>query len=131
MLNTPGSTVLTNYLTTLIRVQRHRAARVIISTQEPTLSTDLIALCSVTIVHRFTSPAWQAALRKHIKPMDDDRDTMRQIEKLETGEALVYAPSAILDKAENGSLTKANGRLLGVNVRTRITCDGGESLMAV
>lgn len=60
----------------------------IISTQEPTISTDLIALCSVTIIHRFTSPTWYAALKKHISAMgDDDKATMRQIEELETGEA--------------------------------------------
>ncbi|KAH8731841.1 hypothetical protein GQ44DRAFT_641702 [Phaeosphaeriaceae sp. PMI808] len=131
MLDTPGSKLLTNYLATLIRLQRHKGARVIISTQEPTISTDLIALCSVTVVHRFTSPAWYAALKKHINAMNNDEDTMRQIESLETGEALVYSPNAALGKAEDGSLIKAPGRLLRMHIRKRITRDGGESIMAI
>ncbi|KAH7371751.1 hypothetical protein BKA66DRAFT_423668 [Pyrenochaeta sp. MPI-SDFR-AT-0127] len=131
MLNTPGPKVLTDYLTTLIRLQRHKGARVVISTQEPTVSFDLIALCSVTVVHRFTSPAWYAALKKHINAMNNEKDIMRQIEGLETGEAMVYAPNAVLDMAEDGSLVKATGRLLRLNIRKRITRDGGESIMAV
>ncbi|KAF2826955.1 hypothetical protein CC86DRAFT_370060 [Ophiobolus disseminans] len=131
MLKTPGSKVLTDYLAKVIRLQRHFGARVIISTQEPTISTDLIALCSVTVIHRFTSPAWYAALRKHINAMDDDQATMRDIEGLETGEALVYAPNAVLGKHDDGTLVKATGRLLKLNIRDRVTLDGGESIMAV
>jgi len=131
MLKTPGSKVLTDYLTKVIRLQRHFGARVIISTQEPTISTDLIALCSVTVIHRFTSPAWYAALRKHINAMDDDQAIMRDIEGLDTGEALVYAPNAVLDKNDDGTLIKATGRLLKLNIRNRVTLDGGESKMAV
>jgi hypothetical protein len=131
MLNTPGSKILTNHLTSVIRLQRHKGARIVISTQEPTVSTDLIALCSVTVIHRFTSPAWYAALKKHISAMDDDEERMHEIEGLETGEALVYAPNAVLGKKEDGSLIKATGRLLKLNVRNRVTADGGESIMAI
>jgi DNA helicase HerA-like ATPase len=131
MLNTPGSKVLNDYLATLIRLQRHKGARVIISTQEPTVSTNLIALCAVTVIHRFTSPAWYAALKKHINAMDKGEDTMCQIEGLETGEALVYSPNAVLGKSDDGSLEKATGRLLRLNIRKRITRDCGESVMAV
>lgn len=56
MLNTPGSRVLTDYLAKVVRLQRHQGARVVISTQEPTISADLIALCSITVMYRFTSP---------------------------------------------------------------------------
>ncbi|KAH7079616.1 hypothetical protein FB567DRAFT_125993 [Paraphoma chrysanthemicola] len=131
MLNTPGSKVLNDYLATLIRLQRHKGARVVISTQEPTVSTDLIALCAVTVVHRFTSPAWYLALKRHINAMDDDKDTMRQIEGLDTGEALVYSPNAVLEKHFDGSLVKATGRLMRLSIRKRITRDGGESIMAI
>jgi DNA helicase HerA-like ATPase len=131
MLNTPGSKVLTEYLTRVIRLQRHLGARVVISTQEPTVSTDLIALCSVTVIHRFTSPAWYNALKKHINAMDDDEKIMHSIESLETGEAFVYAPNAVLDKNEDGTLAKATGRLLKLNIRDRVTLDGGESIMAI
>jgi DNA helicase HerA-like ATPase len=131
MLKTPGSKVLTEYLTKVIRLQRHLGARVVISSQEPTVSTDLIALCSVTVIHRFTSPAWYNALKKHINAMDGDEKIMHDIEGLETGEAFVYAPNAVLDKNEDGTLVKATGRLLRLNIRDRVTLDGGESIMAV
>ncbi|KAJ4348927.1 hypothetical protein N0V95_005053 [Ascochyta clinopodiicola] len=131
MLDTPGSKVLTNYLTAVIRLQRHQGARIVVSTQEPTIATDLVALCSVIVIHRFTSPAWYAALRRHINAVDDDKAIMEQIESLETGEALVYAPHAVLGKNEDGSLIKATGRLMKVNIRNRVTLDGGASIMAV
>jgi DNA helicase HerA-like ATPase len=131
MLNTPGSKVLTDYLTKVIRLQRHLGARMVISTQEPTVSTDLIALCSVTVIHRFTSPTWYAALKKHINAMDDDEKIMHEIEGLETGEAFVYAPNAVLGKNDDGTLIKATGRLLRLSIRDRVTLDGGESIMAV
>ncbi|KPM44128.1 hypothetical protein AK830_g2417 [Neonectria ditissima] len=60
------SRTLTEALLSTIRLQRHLGARVIISTQEPTVSPKLIDLCSVTIVHRFTSPAWLKALERHL-----------------------------------------------------------------
>ena len=131
MLDTPGSKILTDHLTRVIRLQRHQGARVIISTQEPTIATELIALCSVTVMHRFTSPTWYVALRKHINAVDDDKEIMQQIENLETGEALVYSPNAVLGKNDDGSLIKATGRLLRLNVRNRVTLDGGASIMAV
>ncbi|KAF1848037.1 uncharacterized protein K460DRAFT_279645 [Cucurbitaria berberidis CBS 394.84] len=131
MLDNPGSKSLTAYLATLVRLQRHKGARVVISTQEPTVSTDLIALCSVTIVHRFTSPTWYAALKKHISAMDDDKAIMQQIECLKTGEALIYSPNTALGKNDDGNIRKATGRLLKVNIRMRVTRDGGESVMAI
>jgi DNA helicase HerA-like ATPase len=131
MFNTSGSKILTDYLTRVIRLQRHQGARVVISTQEPTIATDLISLCSITVMHRFTSPTWYAALRKHINAVEDDRDIMQQIEALDTGEALVYSPNAVLGKNEDGSLRKAISRLLRVNVRNRVTLDGGASILAV
>ncbi|KAK3331156.1 hypothetical protein B0H66DRAFT_598651 [Apodospora peruviana] len=47
---------LTENLLSTIRLQRHLGARVLIATQEPTISHKLLDLCSVTVVHRFTSP---------------------------------------------------------------------------
>jgi hypothetical protein len=82
-------------------------------------------------VHRFTSPVCYNALKKHISAMDDDKAIMRQIEGLETGEALVYSPSAVLGQNEDDSLVKATGRLLRLNIRKRVTQDGGDSIMAV
>ncbi|KAG8166428.1 hypothetical protein KVR01_002117 [Diaporthe batatas] len=60
------ASALTEQLLATIRLQRHLGARVVISTQEPTVSPRLLDLCSVTIVHRFTSPEWLRALRRHL-----------------------------------------------------------------
>lgn len=60
------SNALTSTLLTTIRLQRHLGARIIISTQEPTISPALLDLSSVTIVHRFTSPEWLRALKSHL-----------------------------------------------------------------
>lgn len=60
------SETLTERLLSAIRLQRHLAARVFISTQEPTISPKLLDLCSATIVHRFTSPEWLMTLKAHL-----------------------------------------------------------------
>lgn len=57
---------LTKSLETAIRIQRHIGTRVIISTQEPTISPRLLDLCSATIVHRFSSPDWLTMLKNHL-----------------------------------------------------------------
>lgn len=66
MMDSTEATELTNALLSTIRLQRHVAARIFISTQEPTISPKLLDLCSVTIVHRFSSPAWLSVLKGHL-----------------------------------------------------------------
>ena len=58
----------TNTLLATVRLQRHLGVRVIVSTQEPTVSPALLDLSSVTIVHRFTSPEWLRSLKAHLAP---------------------------------------------------------------
>ncbi|KAI1363206.1 hypothetical protein F5Y08DRAFT_354724 [Xylaria arbuscula] len=166
--DTSDCEVLTNSLLSAIRFQRHLGARIIISTQEPTISPKLLDLCSITIVHRFSSPDWLNALTKHlagiskvskltnkVQDMDlndgseednfrgprgisvssDDPilDLFAQIVELRTGEALVFAPSAVVSLATHGSKTmpqKVAHRVLRVVMRARITADGGRSIMA-
>ncbi|KAF5648000.1 P-loop containing protein [Fusarium sp. NRRL 52700] len=60
------SQAFTESLLSTIRLQRHLGVRVIVSTQEPTVSTRLLDLCSMTIVHRFTSPDWLQVLKRHL-----------------------------------------------------------------
>jgi hypothetical protein len=115
----------------VIRLQRHQGVRVIVSTQEPTIATELIALCSIIFMHRFTSPAWYAALKQHINVVENNADIMQYVEALDTGEALVYSPNAVLGKNADGSLIKPTGRLMKVSIRNRVTLDGGTSIMAV
>ncbi|KAH6666530.1 hypothetical protein F5X68DRAFT_177017 [Plectosphaerella plurivora] len=169
----PESRTLTDNLLGIIRLQRHLGARIIISTQEPTVSPKLLDLCSVTIVHRFTSPDWLRTLQGHLAgvsymsagsdesgtPIDEANlyrgavrplalggknagmELFAKIVSLRTGEALVFSPSAIIDLRGEGDAqaddidTKAQvirlaHRALRVQIRTRLTLDGGRSVMA-
>lgn len=160
-----AATRFTDNLLQVVRQQRHLAARVIVATQEPTLAPRLLDLCTITIVHRFTSPEWMRALRAHLASVsstnasngnghggsgdtdDDARDprdlkaVFHQIVNLSAGEALLFAPSAMLDVAEDraaagaGSGVVAAVQKLGmsyakIRVRNRLTADGGKSILA-
>lgn len=128
----PGAKSLNEALLQTIRLQRHHGARVIVSTQEPTLLTDLIALCSVTVIHRFSSPEWFSAIRRHIPIADEDRDDlMRKIESLKTGQAIVYSPNTVLGSDDCGNLIMGTSGMIDVQVRRRLTNDGGQSVLAV
>src|ERR1700727_2990845 len=106
MTDTPASKDLTESLLRVTRQQRHYGARVIISTQEPTISPRLIDLCSMLIIHRFSSPEWFDLIRKHVSIGDTDKASLenlfRRIINLRVGEALLFAPSAILNKQGEG-----------------------------
>ena len=153
---------LTNTLLSVIRLQRHLGARIVISTQEPTISPSLLDLCSVTIAHRFTSPHWMCSLKAHLAALATnspqlDSDTecysantnelsgsyskkkaidriFGEIVRLRVGEALLFAPTAIvgLRLDSNGSTeTKRLGtEFIKIRVRNRLTEDGGKSVMA-
>ena len=163
MTDTPAAKQLTETLLAIIRQQRHYGVRVIISTQEPTITPRLIDLCSVTVIHRFFSPEWFSALRRHIAPVRSQRkrsrsrnpgsngvegdsddygenendgndetadELFRNISGLGTGEALVFAPSAILGMTPSGTTKKAD-KLFKMKMRKRVTWDGGKSLVCV
>lgn len=188
---------LTDKLLGTIRLQRHLGARIIISTQEPTISPRLLDLCSVTIVHRFTSPDWLATLKQHLagastlvdvvpgadEPGDfeliehesssnniSENDNgeggesiptkgskytgihplsvktanvaaglFREIVSLRTGQALMFAPNAVIGMRETGGgddddrkkePTRLGPGVLKVRIRKRVTQDGGRSIMA-
>ena len=148
MTSTPSATTFTDNLLSVIRQQRHQATRVIIATQEPTISPALLDLSSMTIVHRFTSPVWLRALKSHlagISPFEADDDNggrdikeiFRKIVGLETGEALLFSPSTMLKidmDGTAGNISIQNEKLgMGyakIRVRKRLTADGGRSVMA-
>ncbi|VUC26181.1 unnamed protein product [Clonostachys rosea] len=154
---------LTDGLLHTIRMQRHMAVRVIISTQEPTISTKLLDLCSMTIVHRFTSPEWLLALKKHLagasKHTKTDADDVSEatspsdagvrplvlkgddymsalfsrIVSLRTGEALIFAPSAVIDVGNNhkDEIERDDGVDNGSDPGTiRVAVDSGAKLHA-
>ncbi|KAI5921244.1 hypothetical protein F4810DRAFT_372079 [Camillea tinctor] len=100
---------LTNTLLSTIRLQRHLGVRVVISTQEPSVSPKLLDLCSATLVHRFSSPAWEQMLCGHLAGASlekedggstgtkkDKKDLFRNIVNLKVGEAFLFAPSALV-----------------------------------
>ncbi|KAL2269364.1 hypothetical protein VTJ83DRAFT_1548 [Remersonia thermophila] len=167
---------LTEVLLATIRLQRHLGARVIISTQEPTISPKLLDLCSVTVVHRFTSPDWLQALKRHLAGVssaskllekakmmnsqgasgraedgevegasalmlggaDPALELFSHIVDLRVGEALLFAPSAVLAVKKNtggkaarrDDVQRLGHGVLKVRIRNRITADGGKSIMA-
>lgn len=140
MTETPASKALADSLQTVIRQQRHYGARVIISTQEPTLSPRFMDLCSTTIIHRFSSPEWFSVLRRHVSIMDDEGNggsstqLFKKIISLRVGEALVFAPSAIVSgcaKVEDSAPVKLGSGFLKVKVRKRVTWDGGKSIVCL
>ncbi|KAI9826625.1 MAG: hypothetical protein M1832_006221 [Thelocarpon impressellum] len=149
----------TNTLLSTIRLQRHLNARIIISTQEPTISPALLDLSSSTIVHRFTSPEWFHSLKRHLAaaasdllPPDGETDRddnhdgrfkgkdsvakriFDDVVKLRVGEALLFSPSAMvaLDTGEGGDTMarRLGAGYLKIRVRARVTADGGKSVMA-
>ncbi|KAH9427500.1 hypothetical protein MCOR02_012130 [Pyricularia oryzae] len=171
----PDSRNLTESLLQTVRLQRHQACRIFISTQEPNISPNLLDLCSVTIVHRFTSPAWLRVLKQHLAGVsssslihektfsgggggEDDGDgivpirlrgassgspqidpsaeVFSHIVKLRVGEALVFAPSAAIGFEPQGGgreglvFRKLGSGVLKMRTRSRLTVDGGQSIMA-
>lgn len=134
MNDTPAAKALTESLLSVIRQQRHFGVRVIISTQEPTMSPRLMDLCSMTVVHRFTSPEWFSVLRQHISVEGEGKnpaELFKRILNLRVGEALLFAPSALL-RSRNGRTPERLGpEILQVKVRKRLTWDGGKSIVCV
>ncbi|KAJ0163943.1 hypothetical protein CTA2_2075 [Colletotrichum tanaceti] len=152
------SQTLTNSLLETIRLQRHLGVRVLISTQEPTVSTKLLDLCSMTIVHRFTSPDWLRTLKTHLAGISsmsvtvaDEEDKIQAVNpvtiggrdpimemlsiiiSLHTGQALVFSPSVVLGRQERDGpavLQRLGHRALRVKIRSRLTRDGGRTVMA-
>lgn len=148
MTSTEQSSSFTESLLSVIRKQRHSGTRVVIATQEPTISPKLLNLCSMTIVHRFTSPDWLQALKAHFAGVSDlsGEDSKRNIWKvfrtivnLQAGQALLFSPSALLEVV-NSKLTagdnslnvpKLGSRYVKIKVRKRLTEDGERSIFAI
>lgn len=148
MTSTEQSSSFTESLLSVIRKQRHNGTRVVIATQEPTISPKLLDLCSMTIVHRFTSPDWLQALRAHLAGVSDlnGEDSKGNIAKvfqtivnLQAGQALLFCPSALLESTEHKSsaggnplnVRKLGSRYVKIKVRKRLTEDGGRSIFAI
>jgi hypothetical protein len=140
----------TDNLLRKIREQRHLGVRTVIATQEPSINTQLLDLCSFTMVHRCTSPAWFKVLKQHIAALfldsptfsDDSNETngiaepsqgekamFQQIVRLNLGESLLFCPSAAIGVADQG-IEKMEGGYVKFKTRQRVTADGGENRTA-
>jgi len=126
---------LTKELSSLVRQQRHLGMRVIISTQEPNVVPDtLMDLCSITIMHRFSSPSWWEHLTKHVSADMSSGEAFDRVVRLQTGQAILYAPGGLAgcDTREEGTRFILYGRRCAlVKTRKRITKDGGASILVV
>lgn len=127
------ATKLTDDLIAVIRQQRHMSARVVVATQEPTVSNQLLDLCNVSIIHRFNSPHWYKTLRDHLAGACtegcDKEMLFRKIVRLSTGEALVFCPTAVL-RVESGEPVPLQDGHVKIIVRNRVSADGGRSIQA-
>jgi hypothetical protein len=128
-----------------IREQRHLGTRIIIATQEPTLDTSLLDLCSITMVHRCTSPAWFEVLKKHIaglylSSIEEtggtetgrkalDRQLFRQIVALKLGESLLFCPTGAM-RMEGEGVQRMLDQFVTLRTRERLTADGGSTKVA-
>lgn len=111
MTSNASAATFTENLLQVIRQQRHLATRVIISTQESTISPKLLDLSTMTIVHRFTSPKWFRTLGDHLAGVSMLRDIksgeagvkrdvariFAEIVGLGVGESLLFSPIAMLN----------------------------------
>ena len=160
MTSNASAATFTENLLQVIRQQRHLATRVIISTQEPTISPKLLDLSTMTIVHRFTSPEWFRTLGDHLAGVSILRDIksgevgvkrdvariFAEIVGLGVGESLLFSPTAMLNgivAAEDADVNdkrkermevlpqKLGTEWVKMRIRERLTKDGGRSLMAV
>ncbi|KAJ5472101.1 hypothetical protein N7539_008670 [Penicillium diatomitis] len=145
----------TDTLLSTVRLQRHLGARIFVSTQEPTISSDLLDLCSVAIVHRFSSPAWVRALQSHVAAaalnLHVTKDSQAKNEQalldipaklsifhrivnLKVGEALLFSPGAMLsivsEEPELQDMVRLGSGYMTIKVRGRLTEDGGKSVLS-
>ncbi|KAL4949779.1 hypothetical protein BDW69DRAFT_187975 [Aspergillus filifer] len=153
MTDTPEAAVFTETILHTVRLQRHLGARIMVATQEPSVSQSLLDLCSLTIVHRFTSPAWLKVLKGHLAAAQenhrvssptakgsgtDEAALFERIVRLKVGEALMFAPTAIVGVRRNSGgdqqgveFARLEGDCMSITVRNRLTQDGGKSILSV
>ncbi|KAJ9614445.1 hypothetical protein H2200_002581 [Cladophialophora chaetospira] len=136
----PPAKAFTDDLITIVREQRHQGSRVVIATQEPIISTQLLNLCNVAVVHQFQSPEWYQVLKQHLAALaphkngaQDANDVFKTIVRLKMGEALVFCPKACFDVdagEDKPKFKQLEDGYVKIKIRKRITADGGKSIVA-
>lgn len=131
-----SAALFTDSLLTTIREQRHNSTRVLIATQEPTISEKLLDLCSMTVVHRFSSPAWFGSIKDHlggaskmVTTTESQHDMFERIVDLDVGESLVFAPSAFVG-IRDGKVMNLGAVAMKMKTRAKFGTDGGLSKLA-
>ncbi|KAG8782690.1 hypothetical protein FRC19_007403 [Serendipita sp. 401] len=126
----------TKSICSIIRQQRHLAARVIVSTQEPTVvPSSVLDLLAWIICHRFSSPSWVKHLAHHvcveqeIKDAEPSPEWGKRVMTLKTGQALLFSPASLFMSDKKCLVTLSTGYAV-IKSRPRLTRDGGESIMA-
>ncbi|KAF2162277.1 hypothetical protein M409DRAFT_27280 [Zasmidium cellare ATCC 36951] len=112
----------TERLLQTIREQRHNATRVIIATQEPTISE---TSTSVGL------PLSTASHPLHVTGAGDRNEVFSRIVDLNVGESLVFSPSSFVGlEGEERKPKKLGSGILKMKTRLREGIDGGRSIMA-
>ncbi|KAG8841033.1 hypothetical protein FRB91_005426 [Serendipita sp. 411] len=126
----------TKSICSIIRQQRHLAARVIVSTQEPTVvPSSVLDLLAWIICHRFSSPSWVKHLAHHvcagqeIKDNEANPEWGKRVMTLKTGQALLFSPASLFVSNKGLLVTLSMGYAV-IKSRPRLTRDGGESILA-
>ncbi|PVF91524.1 hypothetical protein CPB86DRAFT_770568 [Serendipita vermifera] len=130
----------TKKICSIIRQQRHLAARVIVSTQEPTVvPSSVLDLLTWIVCHRFSSPSWVKHLMHHMcvgeeegngsGKVSGEKDWSKKVMALRTGEALLCSPASLF-VSESGHLATLSTGYAVIKTRPRLTRDGGASLLA-
>ena len=142
---------LTQSISSIIRLQRHLATRIIIVTQvghlsivrrsscsthvqEPTvIPPTMLDLASFVFCHRFTSPSWCRHLARHVSAGDNAETAQwfQDVMLLATGQCVVFSPSALVMSSNDSSVRLLGRDYLKLRVRPHLTLDGGMSLLAV
>ncbi|PVF93461.1 hypothetical protein CPB86DRAFT_801212 [Serendipita vermifera] len=129
----------TKKISSIIRQQRHLAARVVISTQEPTVvPASVLGLLSWIICHRFSSPAWVKHLHGHICVNDKKDDAEKKKgqyhyyydeDEDEFQMNLSFSPASLF-VSKSGQLATLSTGYASIMTRARLTKDGGASIFA-
>jgi hypothetical protein len=111
---------------------------------EKLLRTQLLDLCSITMVHKCTSPAWFKVLKQHVAALylnlpipsveasdmdggmaelpQDDKALFQEIVRLKLGESLLFCPTAAVTVAGEG-IGRMEGGYVRFKTRQRVTAD--------
>ncbi|KAL9094887.1 MAG: hypothetical protein Q9165_002836 [Trypethelium subeluteriae] len=136
----------TNNLLKIIRGRRNDGTRVIIATEEPNLSSEFLASCSLAFIHRFSSPDWFAKLQKgigalssdHVEDFQDESDPDGktkdlfgeviggEIMTLGVREALLCGPTALIG-VKNGTPQELAKNFLRLHIRDKVSEEEGKN----